>query len=313
VDFERLTPAPNVDGDTTEFDYDPTPGINPMLPVTIEDQGGSVEVKIRYLPKDDGEDQANAIFRSNAEGQGGAVKVLLTSAPVSSELVVQPNPIRFRNTVGATTLFERVTFTNTGTDKLYVTKIKIDQPNDEYSISADQPDSFQLSAGAEKIVNVSYNRKVMEGTDGTLIIETDADNIDGGKFEIPLLKPGSAVTSIKTNPVSVAMNTISAPGTGNAEIKVLNDGTTPLTIKSMGLTAENAENRPSNSKIILTAGDISGNEVVLQPGDEHIVNVQLTRSAMDTQTLISGYIRIESDATGTPETFVAITSTPPGQ
>ena len=38
VDFERLTPAPEVAGDTTEFDLDPTPGINPQLPWTIEDQ-----------------------------------------------------------------------------------------------------------------------------------------------------------------------------------------------------------------------------------------------------------------------------------
>ena len=275
--------------------------------------GGSLEVKIRYSPKDDGEDQANAIFRSNAEGQGGSVKVLLTSAPVSSELVVQPNPIRFRNQVGASTLFERVTFTNTGTDKLFVTKINIEQPDMEYSISADQPDSFQLSAGAEKIVNISYNRRVMDGTDGTLIIETDADNIDGGKLEIPLFKPGSEVTSIQTNPVAVTLNNVAAPGMGTAEISVLNNGTTPLKITQIAMTSDDDESRPSNSKIAITEGGVDGTELVLEPGAEHKLTVQVTREMTDTETLISGFVRIASNATATPETFIAVTSTPPGQ
>ena len=161
---------------------------------------------------------------------------------------------------------------------------------------------------------MNYTPRSAGGSDGVLRIETQkADNVEEGFLDIPLLKPGTDFKIIDVDPPAVNLNTIMAPGMGVQTIQVKNSGTLPLTIRSIAMTDAGNEGMPTDPKVTLTEGAISGTGLELMPGGTHDVEVTVTRSETDTQTLISGFLRIESDATGTSEVFVSITSTPPGQ
>ncbi|MEE2787156.1 MAG: hypothetical protein VX589_07430, partial [Myxococcota bacterium] len=335
IQFQRITPAPMIEGVTTEFELDGNRGQLP--PFTINPGDNPVEVFIKYSPKDDGIDEANAIFRSNAVGFESGFPVLLTSGEVASKLVVQPNPVRFETTSGATTLTKQITLTNAGTRTLDILNIFVqsaecqadgecapfrcqppvrsDSPQrcgSAYSLATGSDTSYQLRPGTSKTVNVNYTPKSASGSDGLLRIETQkADNVESGFLEIPLLKPGTEVKIILVDPPTVEMNNIMAPGMGAQTFKVQNVGTLPLSINAIALTEQSDAMMPTDSKVTLTQGAVSGSPLTLMPGESHDVEVTITRGPMDTQTLISGFVKIESDATGSDEIFVSITSNPP--
>lgn len=278
--LRRLNDAP-IDPVTmepqTEFLIDP----DQELPWVL-DEGQSVQVVVEYEPKDEGADNAEMLIRSD-DPQSPSLAVLFTSNAVSSNLVVQPNPVVFGAPQGANPIVRQVSFSNTGLRTLFVNELSIEQ--DVQAFRFDGQNSFQITPGQSRQLSITFQPQSAEGSDATLVVETDADNFAGagGRLLVPLLRSSAEVAALEISPLTVEMNQVAGGDSQDATITLSNPGGQPLTVQRIGMTT-------------------------IDPDGEHEVTVRFTRG-VDDRNLHIGTLVIESDAPTSPD-VVRFTSRP---
>lgn len=276
------------------------------LPQVLQDNQ-TLAVTVRYTPQDDEEDTATLTFMSD-DPENSMVRVFLTSEPVSSNLVIEPNPVVFGSPAGPGMPTRRpLTLTNTGLATLFVNRLRIEQEVDAYSLEGQ--DSFQIVAGQSRMITISFQPQSAEGSDATLVVETDADNVPSGIVEVPLVRSAADIASLDVEPSSVRFDEVALGAMGTATITLSNPGGQPLEITRIGMsTDDDAPIMASDAEFTVTRG---GMPLTLMPEATHEVEVQFTRGAED-RNLHLGWLVIESPALSDPAT-VAMTSQPPAQ
>ncbi len=158
LELVRETPAPEEGG--IEWAVEP----NSSLPWRIEPQG-SEWVEVTYTARDQGEDRARLIFHSD-DPVRPSLEVLLTSEPISPELVVEPARLIMDPGSEASVLLR-----NVGLGQLDVLLITFEPRGGTFSLASDQLSSFPLRAGAEREVTVVHWPERGEEASAELLIE----------------------------------------------------------------------------------------------------------------------------------------------
>ncbi|MCB9529395.1 MAG: choice-of-anchor D domain-containing protein [Myxococcales bacterium] len=276
------------------------------LPQQLQD-GQALQVLVRYTPKDEGPDNAELTFVSDDPANPN-VTVFLTSAPVSSTLVVQPNPLVFGAPQGpGSPITRNLSLTNTGLRTLFINGMEIEQDVDAFSFEGQ--DSFQIVPGQSRQLAITFNPRSAEGSDGVLVVRTDADNIVGGQLVVPLVRSAAEIAALDISPVSVQLDEVARGGTEATTITLSNPGGQPLEVTRIAMTGEgDAPLTPSDPEFTIIRG---GMPVTLPPGGMHTVEVSFTRGD-DDNNLHLGILVIESGAATSPD-VVRFTSRPPPQ
>ncbi len=284
----------------TEFVIDP----DQELPWVLEEMQ-AVQVVISYEPQDEGADNAELVLFSN-DPQSPQLEVFLTSNPVTSTLVVQPNPVIFGAPMGPNPIVRQMSFTNTGLKTLFVNDLSIEQDVDAFSF--DGQASFQIVPGQSRQLTVSFRPQSADGSDATLVVTTDADNLAGagGRLVVPLLRSNAEVAALEISPLTVEMDRVAAGASEDATITLSNPGGLPLEISRIGMTTgDDAPLLASDPEFTVTGG---GGSTTLDPGGEHTVTVRFARGA-DDNNLHIGTLIVESDSPTSPD-VVRFTSRP---
>ena len=307
----RLNPAPRdpmTNDPIEEFILDPSL-LLPEAPFTIE-PSRSESFDVQYRPADEGVDSAELIIESD-DPQTPEFVIFMTSGEASSELVVQPNPIILNLMQGAGQTSTQINFANTGLKKLFVDKAFLEQTGDEFELPNCINDAagcyinFQLLPADSRAVELIYTPRSGMPDDATLVVQTDADNVEGD-LRIPILASGANVAALSFDPISINLSNV-APGSSGAEtVTLTNTGGLPLEISRIGLSGEGDGDPLTDAEFSITSG---GETLTLAPSATHEVEVTLTRGAEDTNLRI-GSIIIVSNAATSPDR-VYITSTPP--
>lgn len=303
--IERLNEAPR-DPQTgeplVEWVVDP----DRELPQVLQDNQ-TLAVVVRYTPQDDVEDTAELTFVSD-DPENPRVTVFLTSEPVTSNLVIEPNPLIFGAPGGpGTTTRRSVSMTNTGLATLFVNRLSIEQEVMAYTLEGQ--DSFQIVAGQSRMISIAFQPQSAEGSDAVLVVETDADNVATGRVEVPLVRSAAELAALDIEPVSVQLDQVAAGASETVTITLSNPGGLPLEITRIAMsTDDDAPITPSDPEFTITRG---GMAVTLMAGATHEVDVQFTRGA-DDRNLHLGSLVIESGAATSPD-IVRLTSRPPAE
>ncbi len=300
----RLLNDPPLDPDTmeplTEFIVDPDRDLPWVL-----DEGGAIQVVVEYEPQDEGADNAELILTSD-DPQAPTTSVLFTSNPVTSNLVVQPNPVVFGTPMGANPIVRQVSFTNTGLRTLFINELSIEQDVEAFRFEGQN--SFQVIPGQSRQLSITFQPQSAEGSDATLVVSTDADNLAGagGRLLVPLLRSNAEVAALEISPLTVEMNRVAAGASEDATITLSNPGGLPLTVQRIALTTDDdAPLLASDPEFSITAG---GGMTTIEPGAEHAVTVRFSRGA-DDGNLHIGTLIVESDSPTSPD-VVRFTSRP---
>ena len=309
--IRRLNPAPRdpmTNDPIEEFVLDPSL-LLPETPFTIQ-ASRSESFDIQYVPFDEGVDSAELIVESD-DPQTPEFVVFMTSGEASSELVVQPNPVILNLTEGAGQTSTQINFANSGLKKLFVDKAFLEQENEDFELPGCINDdagcyiSFQLLPGDARPVELVYTPTSAAPGEVTLVVQTDADNIEGN-LRIPILASGANVAALSFDPIAVNLSTVAAGGTGTATVTLTNSGGLPLEIGRIGLSTE-ADGPPvTDAEFSLSRG---AQPVTLMAGASHEVEISLTRGAEDNNLRVGSLI-IESNARTSPDR-IYISSVPP--
>lgn len=270
-------------------------------------EGGSENLKIIYEPVDDSTDRATLSFRSNDE-QTPVFTITLTSEPVFGVLNVAPNPVVFGVPAAGGQVEKVVTLTNSGLKKVDVLGMIIDQPASDYSLGGQQT-SFQLAGGASREVNVIYKPQTAQGSNGTLVINSNADNADAnGEILVSLTPDGMSLPALLSiDPVSVDFSDVAAGMSKTVTLTLSNLGGAPLEASSIALSgAGGGEVPPTDPEFELTRG---GGMTTIAPNGTHEVDVTFTRPAGD-RNLHVGALVIESNAGSSPDVIYFTANAP---
>lgn len=274
------------------------------LPQQLAD-GAALQVLVRYTPQDEGDDSAELTFVSD-DPSSPTVTVFLTSAPVTSTLVVQPNPLIFGAPMGPNNPITRnISLTNTGLRTLFVNSMAIEQEVEAFSFEGQ--DSFQVVPGQSRQLAITFQPRSVAGSDGVLVIRTDADNVVGGQVVVPLVRSAAEIAALDITPVAVQLDEVAYEGSETVTITLSNPGGQPLEVRRIAMSGEaDAPLTPSDPEFTITRG---GMPLTLAPAATHEVMVRFTRGAED-NNLHLGTLVIESDAATSPD-VVRLTSRPP--
>ncbi len=305
VQVRRLNPPP-VDPatGTNLIEFRMVEGEVPSLPWDLE-PGGFMLVKLEYTPQDAGNDNAELVFISNDPGNP-EFSVFMTSGELSSALQVQPNPVIFPPQMDIEAVQSRITFVNSGLDTLFVNDLVLEQPGEDYSLGNEQT-SFQLVGGQSRPVTVTYRPMTREGSSASLVVRTDADNVEGGQLVLPLLPTAGEVTAISISPVVLDFGDVALGAQNTQIIELSNPGGRALNISAIRMSGE-GDPLPSDAQFTITSG---GGAVTLAPNETHQVSVQFARAADDQNRRI-GQVIVESDAETSPD-VINLVSNPPRQ
>lgn len=300
----RLNDAP-LDEQTgeplTEFVVDP----DRELPWNLE-QDEVLQVVVRYTPQDDGADNAEIIFQSD-DPTNPELSVFLTSSQVSSTLVVQPNPMVFGQPVGGNPAVRPLSLRNSGLQTLFINGMDIEDDSDAYRIN-DQT-SFQILPGQNRTVDITYTPRSAEGSDASLVIRTDADNVAGGQMVVPLLRSAAEIAALEISPITADLSGVDFGASGAVTVTLSNPGGQPLEVQRIEMTTEaDAPLVPSDPEFAVTSG---GGAVTIPPEGMHTVEVTFSRGA-DDRNMHIGTLIVESDAATSPD-VVRFTSRPPAE
>ncbi len=281
-----------------EFRVEPLSG----LPWNV-DENGVNEVRITYTPLDEHDDRATLVFLSN-DAQAPEFAVTLTSVPVTSQLVIAPNPVVFGETNVNETKRVAVSFTNVGLRNLNVLGLTIEQggATEDYKLDNDQPRSFQLRAGTSKDVDVIYKPLSAEGSDATLVVRTDADNVaqgETGELRVPLRRSVTGLGPLLgIDPPRVDLSDVAPGASETVELTLSNEGDGPLNVTAIRFTGEQDAPEPVSDPEFTVSG--GGEPTVIAPGEAHTVEVTFSRGADDRNAHL-GTLVVESDAPTSPD------------
>jgi hypothetical protein len=312
----------------TELPMDPSG--NPVSEFRVLDEelpepfeiapNNSIEVRVRYTPIDEGQDEAQLVVTSNST-LGATNSVFLTSGSLTSELVAQPNPVIFAEAAPNQPSTQQVALRNAGLKLLSVQGITITPADQGFKLLDDTGREIDISdpanprpiidipGGSVRNLSVVYEPTGGEDIDGTMVIRTTADNVQaaGGSYTVPLKLSGANVADLEIDKLTLDFSTVGAGESSTADIILTNPGGQPLDISRVALSTDTDEGViASDTEFSITSG---GGALSLAPGASHTVTVSFSRGAEDRNRRV-GAIVIESNAS-TGRDVVYLTSNPP--
>lgn len=301
--LERVNPAP-IDPATmeplTEFVIDP----DRDLPWSLQ-PNESLQVIVEYTPQDEGNDTADLLFQSD-DPSTPQLRVELTTQPLFSQLVAQPSAVVFGAPMGVGSISRMLSLRNAGRRTLFVNDMVIEQDVDAFRFEGQN--SFQIGPGQSRMINLIFQPRSAEGSDATLVITSDADNLAavGGRLLVPLLRSAAEIATLDISPLTVRLNDVAGGESRDVTVTLSNSGGLPLDVQRIAMTTDaDAPLLPSDPEFEVISG---GGATTIAPGDEHAVVVRFARPEGDRNEHI-GFLAIDSDASDTTD-VVTFTSRP---
>ncbi len=290
----------------------------PVAEIKVEPRGEWSEIQanrsqeylITYDPQDQEADHATLRIISN-DPNTPSFDVTITSEPVSSNLVVQPNPVQFPEVGAGSQGQKSISLTNSGLKDLDIIDMRIEQASEEYSLG-DQQRSFQLRGGASREVTITYQPRSAEGSNAELVIQTqNADNVPSNELRVQLVSSGTQVAALQLDRLQIDFSAVGFGDMATEQITLTNPGTAPLDITRLEMSTDaDVANGilPSDPEFTLSAG---GGATTIAPGASHTVMVTFARGAEDRARHI-GAVVIESNANSSPDS-VNLVANPPAE
>ena len=290
-----------------------------MLPWSILGDTNELAT-VWYEPLDDQADEAQIEITSN-DDETPSVIVRLTSKAVRSVLEVQPNPVEFGE-LSSGSSSENLSISNRGHRVINVLDIRIEQEGGDYTIPSSEQNSYTLHPGDSQSLAVHYHPQTADGTDATLLIESDADNAEPNPddpqhraFRVPLVRTVDVLPAmLGISPPTVDMSDVGF-GESRAEvITIVSTGgqTAEITAIRLSTPADNEADPsifPSDAEFTITEG---GEPVSLDPGDDHEVEVTFSRGPEDRMPRIATLL-VESNARARTRMVMFNAAPPPGE
>lgn len=272
----------------------------------------SQTLSIYYEPIDDEPDVAEIVFTS-PNAVNGEYRIRLTSQPVQSVIVVEPNPAVFGPLGrGEREARREISISNRGLKSLDVTSLLVQQPKSDYQVDSASPTSFQLRPGDSQAIIITYTPHDDAGSDATLLITSNADvGADDQRLtHVSLVQsPDNLPAMIAVDPPVLQFDDVAEGGTATQSITLRNPGARTLQISRIAFSAAgDVEGLDSDPEFSLVQPI---NNMLIEPGESHELSVKFSRAAQDRRAL-AAVLLIESNA-DPATTRVYMSSAPPPQ
>ena len=316
----RIVPLTELPTDGTGNPVSEFRVLDEELPEPFEiSANNSIEVRVRYSPIDEGQDEAQLVITSNSS-LSATSSVFLTSGSLKSEIVAQPNPVIFDEAVPTQPSTKRVALRNAGL-KLLSVSITITPENQGFKLLDENGREIDISdpsnprpiidipGGSVRNLSVSYEPTGGQDIDGTMVVRTTADNVaaDGGQYVIPLRLSGAEVSDLEIDKLALDFSNVASGQSLSQDVILTNPGGQPLDISRISLSTDMDENLfASDAEFIVSAG---GGPLTLAPGASHTVSISFTRNEGDRNRRVGALVIDSSASTG--RDVVYLTSNPP--
>lgn len=210
----------------------------PALPINIA-AGASATLSASYAPTAAGTDTGCLALTTNASN-GPTTNLAVNGTgvvPAAPRIAVAPQSLAFGNvTVGAPTQ-RTFTISNTGTAALTGTVARAAGTSTEYAAS---PASFNVAAGGNQVVTVTYTPTGLGSDPGTIAVSSN--DTTAATTNVTLTGTGVAAPApaIALAPASLAFGTVTVGGSTSLTAQVQNSGTAPLIVSGIARCASPA-------------------------------------------------------------------------
>lgn len=210
--------------------------INLNLPSLVP-ASAKVEVRLRFVPVDEGARTGSLIFESN-DASGSKISVVLSGNGVIGMPAVGPRmelttaSINFGSTTIGMTALSGLTLRNTG-DSILSARLSISSP----AFTFTSPVNLQLPPGVSKRLTVQFTPTTAGVQSGSLTIVTN----EAARSEVTLQITGTGVVSSVTapraevTPASLDFGTIAAGQTKSLTLAIRNSGTAVLQVSGTSI------------------------------------------------------------------------------
>jgi FG-GAP-like repeat/Cep192 domain 4/HYDIN/CFA65/VesB-like, Ig-like domain/Abnormal spindle-like microcephaly-assoc'd, ASPM-SPD-2-Hydin len=238
--------------------------------------GGSCTVSVTFTPTITGNTTGSLTITDGAIGSPQIVSLTGTgTGPLAS---LSPTSLSFGSvSVGSQSAVQTVTLTNTGNASLTINRVSV---SGDFSISNNACGS-SLAAGASCKINLVFKPTTTGTRNGTLSV---ADNASGSPQTASLTGTGIA-PQVTLSPTSLAFATQLINTTSPAQkVTLTNNGTSTLTINSIGIPGNFAETNNCGSSVAI--------------GGSCTINVTFTPKSAGTK---SSTLSVYDNASGSPQ------------
>ena len=317
----RIQPLTELPTDATGTPVSEFRVLDEELPEPFEiGANNSLEVRVRYSPIDDGQDEAQLIITSNSSLSATA-SVFLTSGDLKSEIVVQPNPVIFDDAAPTQPSTKRIALRNAGLKLMSVQGITITPANQGFKLLDENGREIDISdpsnprpiidipGGSARNLSVVYEPTGGADIDGTMVIRTTADNVqtDGGQYVVPLRLSAAEIADLEIDKLQLDFSNVAAGQSLSQEVILTNPGGQPLEITRISMSTDMDDGLFASDADFSVAN--GGGALTLAPGESHTVSIAFTRAVEDRNRRL-GALVIESNA-DTGRDVVYMTSNPP--
>ncbi len=262
---------------------------------------GSCTISVTFTPTATGTRTASVSIADNANGSPQTVPLTGTGAAAPAPAVtLSPTSLAFGNqNVGTTSAAKTVTLTNSGNAALSISGIALTGTNAaDFAQTNTCPISpSTLAAGANCTISVTF-------TPSTTSAETAAvsitDNASGSPQSVSLSGTGvQPAPGVNLSPTSLSFGNQNVGTTSAAQtVTLTNNGTSALTITSIGVTGTNAADFAQTNTCPLSPSTLAA-------GANCTISVTFTPTATGTRT---ASLSVADNASGSPQT-VALSGT----
>ena len=249
--------------------------------------GQQATFAIHYTPTDPDLDSATLIVRSNA-GREPSVSIDVGSQGQSSRLFADPNPAEFTSD-GVDPVVQEIRLFNLGQRSFTIDSFRFISGLGHFSLVDPPTLPVEIGADDELLLGVAYDPATGGSHPERLRVGCDADNCDGGRFEIEL-NGTSLAPYLVLAPGEVSFGAVAIGETVREVVTARNQGEADAVIESLAL-AVNPLDGDDEMRIESVAGapyDGVG-ELVLGPGEsaEIVLSYAPTDNARDEEALVA--------------------------
>jgi len=239
----------------------------------------SMSIPVRYRPFDEvGPDKATMFIEARAEtGERLApIEVLLTTEDVQKTLTITPNPLVFNPPQNQEGRLE-VSFVNGGLSSLAVYQVSFEPEGGPFTLRGAQ-DSFSVQGGGAYALTAFWLQS--EVREGTMVVETDADNAENGVIRVPIsVGSGGAVGLLTSDTSNLSFDGVAPEESLEQTVTLTSNGMDAVSISELRIDGD------SDVFEVVSGGELTS----LDAGDEAVITVRFTRPPADPGTPLNTY------------------------
>lgn len=255
----------------------------------------TITIPVAYRPFDEvGPDKATMFIEAKTEAgeRITPIEVLLTTEKVEKNLRITPNPMIFNPAQNQEGRLE-VSFVNGGLSSLSVFEVRFEPEGGPFTFRGAQ-NSFSIQGGGAYDLTAFWMPSDVR--EGTMVVETDADNAENGVIRVPItVGTGMAVSLLTADKSTLNFNGVAENESLEQSVTLTSDGADPVSISEIRI--EGVSEIDNEVFELVSGADLTS----LATGESATVTVRFSRPdapAGQRPLTYAGTLIIDNDSLG---------------